>query len=181
MREAEVDEEWSGILFCLPIAEVIEHSFGVPGTAGLIGVAAFDCLMDDAELLVCSGVAVALFAGAHGGVSSAVEDGSDGVLHEARRAFLRSGADRQVPDGAAAHDHVPRGSADCAAEGAHVVGGIKDHAAGCQAVDRRRIQGGLGVVELEVERGLVVGEYEEDVRPTQLCGVRAGGKQKCGG
>jgi hypothetical protein len=36
-------------------------------------------------------------------------------------------------------------------------------------------------VELEIERGLIVGEDEEDVWPTQLCGVRAGGKQKRGG
>ena len=106
MRQAEVDEKRALVLFLFPFAELIEHAVGVPSTAGFVGAAALGGVVDDAELLVRCGIAVALFAGAHGGVSGAVEDGADGVFLKVGRAFLRTGADRQVLEGATAHDHV---------------------------------------------------------------------------
>ena len=172
MGKAEVDEERSCVIFFFPFAEVIEHAISMPGGAGFVSAAAFRCIVDDAELFVRGGVAVALFAGAHGGVSGAVEDGTNGVCLKIRRAILRSLADRQPPDRATTHDHVPRGRADRACEGTHVMGGIEDHATGGDAVDIRRLKGGLRVVELEVEGRLVVDKDEEDVRPALLSGLR---------
>ena len=69
-----------------------------------------------------------------------------------------------MPDRAPAHDHVPRRRADRADEGAHVIRAVEDHALRRQPVDVRRLQRRLRIVELEIERRLVVHEDEEDVR-----------------
>lgn len=56
MRQAEVDEERTLVIFCFPFAKLFEHTLGMPGAAGFRGAAAF------------------------GGVSGAGEDCADGVF-----------------------------------------------------------------------------------------------------
>jgi hypothetical protein len=176
MGETEVNEERRGFLRGLAGAEVFQHLIGVPGAAGLVGAAAFGGVADDAELLVGGRIAVALLAGTHGLVTGAVEDGSQCIPLQVRRAVvLRARPDRQVPHRAAAHDHVARRRADRAAERSHVIGAVQDHALGREAVDVRAGQRRLRVVEFEIERRLVVGEDEQDVRSAGL--GRAGGRR----
>ncbi len=56
-----------------------------------------------------------------------------------------------MPDRASGHDHVTGAGADRALPGAHVVGAIEDEAFPGQAVDVGGLEGGLGIVNLQVE------------------------------
>lgn len=167
MGEAEVDEKWAFVLFCLPLAEVFEHALGVPCAARCRCATAFSGVVNDVVEFVCGGVTVALFARPHGGESGAIEDGAERVFLKIQRTFLRTGADGKMPNRPSTGDHVPRGRANRASEGSHVMGGIQDHAAGCKALDVRGIKRGLRIVEFEIVGRLIVHEDEEDVRP--LC------------
>ena len=92
--------------------------------------------MADGEESVGRFVAIALFAGAHGGVTGPIEDGGDGVLFQVGRAgFFPPGSDGQVPNGSSAHDHVAGWRADGTAEGSHVVGSLKHHALSGKAIE----------------------------------------------
>lgn len=71
---------------------------------------------------------------------------------------------RYVPDGSARHHHVTGRRAYPAYPGSHVVGSVQDHALLGQAVDVGRVENGARIVDLEVKRGLVVNDDEEEVR-----------------
>lgn len=87
--------------------------------------------MADGEESVGRFVAIALFAGAHGGVTGAIEDGGDGVLFQVGRAgFFPPGSDGKVPNGSSAHDHVAGWRAYGATKGSHVIGAFEHHALG---------------------------------------------------
>lgn len=68
-----------------------------------------------------------------------------------------------VPDGAAAHHHVAGGGADGTGPGSHLVGAVEDHAFRSEPVDVGRLEDGVGPVDLQVERRLVVDDDEQDV------------------
>ena len=175
MGEAVVDQEGLGVLGRLAFCEVVHHAVAVPRAAGFGGAAALGGVVADGEELVGGVVAVAHLAGAHGGVAGAVEDGGERLLLEVRRAeapLLRLRADGQMPDGAPAHDHVARWRADRAGERPHVIGAVEDHALAGEAVDVRRLQFRVGIVDLQIEGRLVVHEDEEEVRALRLGGER---------
>ena len=177
MREAEVDEEGIGGFGRGAFREVVHDAVAMPGTAGLVIATAFGGVVTDGEEPVGGLVAVAHFAGAHGGVTSAIEDSGQGVLLELRgTGFGPPRRDGQVPDGAPAHDHVSGGRAHGAAGGAHVVSAFKDHALGGEAIEVGRVQGGSRIINLEVEGRLVIDEDEEQVRAAGLGGVAGQGE-----
>ena len=115
MGEAEVDEE--GVLVCslLAVLQKVHHLVGVPGAAGFVVGTVVGAVVTDGELLVRGLVAVALFAGAHGVVSSSIENGGHREVGEIGRDARgiddvgiqqAAGLVGNVPDRAAAHDHV---------------------------------------------------------------------------
>jgi hypothetical protein len=73
-----------------------------------------------------------------------------------------------MPKGAPTLDHVPRRSADGAHERTHVIRLIKDRSLASEVVDVRRLKLRVGVVNLEIQRRLVVDDDEENVRPLGL-------------
>ncbi len=188
MGEAEVDEERFSVLSRGAIVQVVEYILGMPGAAGFGGAAAFGGIVADCELFVGTFVAVAAFAGAHGVVTRAVEDGGHGILFHVGRhqALLCAPSVGEVPQGASGHHHVPRGRTHGAAIGAHVIGAVEHHALGGEPVDVRRSELRFGVVDLQVEGRLVVDDDEEYIRGgLSWTGIRrvkgrAGGQKKRG-
>lgn len=71
----------------------------------------------------------------------------------------------RMPQCASGHDHVSRWRADAADPGSHVIGGIEDHALSSQSIDVGRIQNRIRIVDTEIERRLIVGNDEEEIRP----------------
>ena len=55
------------------------------------------------------------------------------------------------------------GATDRARERTHVVRAVNDHAFRSEFADVRSLEGGLGIVDLQIERRLVVRNDEEDV------------------
>ena len=84
-------------------------------------------------------IAVSLFAGPHGVVACAIEDGSHHVVSDVIRAVFSALPVGQMPDGPASHDHVARRGANRAAEGAHLIRAVENHSFGGELLDRRCI------------------------------------------
>ena len=82
--------------------------------------------------------------------------------------FARFGRDRQVPERPPALDHVPRGRADGTDERPHVIRLVEHHSFASEAVDVRRLELRRGVINLEVQRRLVVYDDKENVGPRGL-------------
>lgn len=139
--EAIVDQEGFGGLGGLAGGEVVHDAVAMPSAAGLIISAAFGGIMPDGEESVGGFVTIALFAGAHGGVTGPIEDGGDGVLFQVGWAgFFPPGGDGEVPNGSSAHDHVAGWRAYGATEGSHVVGAFEHHALGGEAIEIGGVQ-----------------------------------------
>jgi hypothetical protein len=144
MGEPVEDEKRVAVLGGLALAEVGEHLFAVPGAAGFVGAAALGGVAAHGEELVGGFVAVADLAGAHRVVPGGVEHGRHRRLLQIRRGKRAAPrTDRQVPDAASAHDHVPRRRADAADKRAHVIGAVEHHALRGEPVEVRRAQRGL--------------------------------------
>jgi len=171
--KAEVDQKRVGCPAGLTFVEIRQHLLRVPGAARFVRATAFAGVVADGEQLVGGFVTVAHFAGAHGGVSRAVEHGGDRILLEfgwTQPCFHCTRSIGQMPDGASAHDHVPRRRADGAAEGTHVIRTVEGHPLGRQAIEHRRLQRRFRVVDFQVERRLVVDQDEQDIGTARLGG-----------
>jgi hypothetical protein len=179
VREAEVDQERIAVVRRLTHSEVVEDLIGVPGGAVLDRALAARLLGADGEAGVRGLVAVALLAGPHRVVTGALEHRRHGVVGQVRgtvRVLLLAPdtAPRQVPDRAARHDHVPGRRADRAGPGPHVVGAVEDDALLGDPVEDRGLEARRRVVDAQVERRLVVGEDEQDVRSPRWIILRRG-------
>ena len=130
--------------------------------------------MHHLELLICTIVAVATLARAHGVVSGPVKNRCQRVLnqirwHQFRVQRIRIGwrlaefPIRNVPYCAPAHDHVPRRGAHATHPRAHLVCAINYHALSRQFFDDRSIQLAAFIVELKIKRRLIVDDDVEDV------------------
>jgi hypothetical protein len=89
MGEAKMDHQRRAVRGRRAVAlrKVVEHLFAVPCAAGLSGAATFGGIIAHREGAVRGVVAIAHFAGAHGIIVGAIEDGRDGVLLEIRWAM----------------------------------------------------------------------------------------------
>ncbi len=176
--EAEVDEEGFFGFLGLAVTEVVHDLLAVPVGAGFIGFAALGGVFDDLEFAVGDAVAVSLFAGAHGLVASVVKEFWKcawrwwGWFYCFFAAFFRLLSDvlGDAPDALTGHDHGAGTGADRTAPGTHVVGAIEDEAFFCEAVDVWGIEGGLGVVNLEIKGRLIIDDDEEKIGFLGRCG-----------
>ena len=77
---------------------------------------------------------------------------------------FRERPDREVPEGAARHDHVSRGRADRTDKSTHVVGAVDHHALGSELFEIRRGERRSRVVDLQIKGGLIIDEDEKKIR-----------------
>ena len=173
MGKSEVDQERILILARFALGQVVEDLRCVPATAFLVACASFDSIPDNGEFFIRCGVAVSPLACAHGVVASSIENSTHGVVAQVFRnelliflvritTVLR--LVRNMPEGPAGHDHVAGRGADPAAPSTHLIGSIHNKSSGSQGIDRWGRKRRLWIVDLQVERGLVICENEEDVR-----------------
>ena len=176
VRESEVDQEWFAVLHLGAVVEVVQDLLAVPGAACFVSAAPPGGVVANGEEGVGGLVAVAPLAGTHGRVAGPVKDGGHGVLREIRWHELRvgdvgvveaPGFVGDVPERAPRHDHMAGRGADPTHPRTHVVRAVEDHATLSEFADVRGVEGGLGIVDLQVVWRLVVRDDEEEVGP--LC------------
>ena len=164
MGEAKVDVEGPSVFCGLTFVQEVKHLFSVPGAAFGGGSATFGGISSDGELAICGFIAVPQLTGSHGAVPCAIEDGGDGELFKLRWAEgAFAGADGQVPQRTAAHDHVSGRRADSADEGTHVAGVVKNHSACGEGIEVGGVEWGTGVVAGQGLGGLVINKDQENV------------------
>src|SRR5690349_18880749 len=125
----------------------------MPRAARLRRTAALGGIVANGKKPISGFVAVALFASPHRCVTGSIEERWQSLLFQVRRTEPLLNCLRrswQMPDSAATHDHVARGSANRADIRPHVVGTVEDHALARQAVDVRCLERRLWVVTLQI-------------------------------
>ena len=184
MRKAVVNEERVLVLGCLALLQVIHDLLSVPMAALFVGAPAAGAVVAHSEELVGCFVAVTVLAGPHGIVAGPVEDSRQSVLGQVGRHLLRIGhvrvhdasrLVRNVPNRTARHHHVARGGAHSAHPGPHVMCPVQHHTFLGQAIDVGRVENGARIIDLEIQRGLVV-HYDE--QKIGLFGGPCAGKQQ---
>jgi len=136
----------------------------MPCAPGLIGITTLGCILPHRKELVGCLIAVTLFAGTHRGITCAIEYSRDRLLFQAWRTLRRPLRRwREVPYRTTTHNHVPRRHANRSAKRAHVIGSVKHHPTIRELVDVRRVQLRFWIVDLEVERRLVINQDEKEI------------------
>lgn len=167
VREAEEDEKRALVVRVRALIQIVEHLVGMPGAAFGIGAAAFVGIFADGELFVGIFIAVADLTGAHRGIAGSVEHGGQRVFLYVRWAVrLRAGANGQVPEGSATHQHMAGRRTDGTHKRSHVVRVVEDHAFGGEPVERWSLKCRARFVDAQIKRRLVVNDNEKEVGPS---------------